>query len=134
VIGDVLHSIIELIKDLPVGETDQSFSETVPAVHGAFVGEKDKSGLRVFVLKAGQLRILLLPAGIIGTSRVELPNGWNRHPPDRVIRVIRIDQGKVVGGDAHGMPQDDPAQLLALERGQMNELPELIKRPEVLFQ
>ena len=48
--ADVGGHLIEVLKDLIVGEPHQSLSKTVAAIHGAPVGGQNDHSLGVFVL------------------------------------------------------------------------------------
>ena len=101
--ADITDHIVEVARNLLIGQPDKALAEAVPAVHRALVGRKDHRRLTVFVLHPDDYGIVRLAAGVEGTAQVGLVQRGDAHPPDRVVLVLKIDQRQVIGSDGHGV-------------------------------
>ena len=115
---NIIYRIIELIEDLMVRKTHDPLPETVAAVHGTPIGQEDQGGLRIFMLEAGHLGVLPLPARVVGTLGVQFLDGRDRHLPDGVQWIVDINEREIIGSDAHGMPLHHRGELFHFMGGQ----------------
>ena len=83
--------------------TCKTAAGAVPAVHRAHVGDQEQHTVRIAVGKAGGRRILILVQRVEQVGRGDMGLRHRRYalPPDRIMRVIRIDQAQVIWGDGH---------------------------------
>ena len=102
-LADVSGHALKVRRDLLVRQPHEALSEAVAAVHGASVRCEHHGGLQVFVLEAGDARVGLLAARIKRAAFLLLDRRGHRHFPDRIVRVVRVDQPQIIGRDAHGV-------------------------------
>ena len=116
------------VQALAARPGDQAGARAIAAVGGAAVRAKQQNAIRVAVNQPGCFFILALAAGVIQLLRVavQFRRAGNDLEPQRIRRVIRIEQTQEVRGDAHGEPLTGVFQRLLLIIRQWQRFGELL--------
>jgi hypothetical protein len=127
---DVGQALLDLALGGGAGRVGHlALAGAVAAVDRAVVGRIEEDPVRVAVGDAGHRHVALLGQRVVevGGRVAELAHGRHRLEPHRAGRVLRIHQGRVVGGDPHvelGVGLDDGASLVVGEADDVVELRE----------
>ena len=100
--ADISDHLVEMACDLLIGKADEPLAEAVAAIHGAAVGRQDQRALAVLMLHAGADRVARLAARVERAAHVRFKERRDAHLPDGVVRVVPIDQRKIIPRDGHG--------------------------------
>ena len=84
-----------------IGCAYQTLAEAVAAIHSTFAGGENQGCLCIFMLQALCFGVARLAAGIPHACVIKLLQCRKAHFADWVIRIVWINQGKIIAGDGH---------------------------------
>ena len=123
IISDVFNSPHDLFHgNVLVMLPRESSSGAVTAVHGALVRNKEQNPVRITMGHARNGAELIFSQGIrvFIRRKIQFIRSGNCLFPDRVVRIVKINQRKIIRGHRHSEPPQGRFDPVALFLGQYN--------------
>ena len=121
------HLAVMLAGKTPAG--------AVTAVHAALVGDEQQHavGIPVGKARAGGVDILMQRVGILIGGELKLMLGGDSLLADRIVGIVKIDEGEIVRGYGHAQPAQSSLYALFLFFGKGDVLLEVLKSFNAVF-